>query len=57
MHSFAVTKPIAADGTVEVFSFDHRVMDGVAGAQAAQAPERLLHGPVLAELQACVSPG
>jgi pyruvate/2-oxoglutarate dehydrogenase complex dihydrolipoamide acyltransferase (E2) component len=50
--------PIAADGTVEVFfSFDHRVMDGMAGAKAVQALERMLHGPVLAELQASAAPG
>jgi hypothetical protein len=50
--------PIAVDGTVEVFfSFDHRVMDGMAGAQAVQTLERMLHGPVLAELQACTGSG
>ena len=56
--SFLNYGPIAADGTVEVFfSFDHRVMDGMAGAQAVQALERMLHGPVLAELQACATLG
>ena len=56
--SFLNYGPIADDGTVEVFfSFDHRVMDGMAGAQAVQALERMLHGPVLAELQACAAPG
>lgn len=45
--------PIGPDGTAEVFfSFDHRVMDGLAGAQAIQALERVLLGPVLAELRA-----
>jgi hypothetical protein len=44
--------PIGPDGMVEVyFSFDHRVMDGLAGAQALQALERMLLGPVLAELR------
>ena len=43
--SFLNYGPIAADGTVEVFfSFDHRVMDGMAGAQAVQALERMLRG-------------
>jgi hypothetical protein len=56
--SFLNYGPIAADGTVEVFfSFDHRVMDGMAGAEVVQALERMLHGPVLAELQACAASG
>jgi hypothetical protein len=45
--------PIGPDGVVEVYlSFDHRVMDGMAGARAVQALERMLHGPLLAELRA-----
>jgi hypothetical protein len=56
--SFLNYGPIAADGTAEVFfSFDHRVMDGMAGAQAVQTVGRMLHGPVLAELQACAAAG
>jgi hypothetical protein len=59
--SFLNYSPIGAGGTVEVFfSFDHRVMDGIAGiagAQAVQALERMLHGPVLAELQAYAASG
>ncbi|MDB5372402.1 MAG: hypothetical protein JWP04_1044 [Belnapia sp.] len=44
--------PIGPDGVAEVFfSFDHRVMDGLAGARALQALERMLLGPVLAELR------
>jgi hypothetical protein len=54
--SFLNYGPVAADGTVEAFSsFDHCVMDDMAGAQAVQALERMLHGPVLAELQACAA--
>ena len=45
--------PIGPDGVVQVFfSFDHRVMDGLAGAQVLQALEAKLLGPVLAELRA-----
>lgn len=45
--------PIGPDGGVEVFfSFDHRVMDGLAGARVLQALEARLLGPVLAELRA-----
>ena len=47
--------PITAEGTVEaIFSFDHR---GMAGAQPVQALEPMLHGQVLAKLQACAAPG
>lgn len=45
--------PIAACGTAEVtVAFDHRVMDGVHVADAMDAFEVHLHGPVLAELRA-----
>ena len=51
--SFLNYGPIGPDGVVEVFfSFDHRVMDGLAGAQALQALEAMLLGPLLAELRA-----
>jgi hypothetical protein len=43
--------PIAADGSADVlFTFDHRVYDGVTVARALARMEELLHGPLLAEL-------
>jgi pyruvate/2-oxoglutarate dehydrogenase complex dihydrolipoamide acyltransferase (E2) component len=51
--SFLNYGPIGPDGVAEVhLSFDHRVMDGAAGAEAIRALERMLHGPLLAELRA-----
>ena len=45
--------PIGADGMAALhFSFDHRVMDGAAGAAAMRALEAALQGPLLAELRA-----
>ena len=51
--SFLNLGPIGADGVAELhLSFDHRVMDGAAGATALQALTQALQGPLLAELRA-----
>ena len=51
--SFLNLGPIGADGVAVLhLSFDHRVMDGAAGAAAMRALETALHGPLLAELRA-----
>lgn len=45
--------PIGPDGVADLhLSFDHRVMDGMAGARAVRLLEAKLHGPLLAELRA-----
>ena len=56
-HDALISSLHSQGGSPVFFSFDHRVMDGMAGAQAVQALEHMLHGPVLAELQACATPG
>lgn len=56
--SFLNFGPIGADGLAELhFSFDHRVMDGRAGAAAVGALVAALQGPVLAELRAMAAAG
>ena len=46
--------PIQGDGTMAAtLVFDHRVMDGVAAAEALVEIERTLHGEILDELTAC----
>ena len=50
--SFLNYGPIGADGMVDIhLGFDHRVLDGALAAQAVQALERMLQGPVLEELR------
>lgn len=51
--SFLNLGPIGAEGSAVLhLSFDHRVMDGAAGAAALRALEAALHGPLLTELRA-----
>jgi pyruvate/2-oxoglutarate dehydrogenase complex dihydrolipoamide acyltransferase (E2) component len=51
--SFLNLGPIGADGVAALhLSFDHRVMDGAAGAAAMRALDAALQGPLLAELRA-----
>jgi hypothetical protein len=54
---FLAFGPIDDAGRVEVFmAFDHRVMDGIAAAEALQALQAMLEGALAAEVEALLSP-